>query len=146
MQGTWVQSLVWEVPTCCGAAEPTSHSGRARARSLGHRLWISEAHESQWPSPCAEPGAPAAEQLSPRVTVAEPVRWAWGTGCRLLARQDTPILSKEDRQRESVHLGPGEGKGLSWEGRGRSVGMRTAWRMTSPNRLSFRSSDLVSRS
>lgn len=51
---------------------------------------------------------------------------AWSTGCRLLARQGTPILSKEDRQRESVHLGPGEGKGLSWEGRGRSVGMRTA--------------------
>ena len=22
MQGTWVQFLIWEVPTCCGATEP----------------------------------------------------------------------------------------------------------------------------
>ena len=24
MQETWVQSLVWEDPSCCGAAEPVS--------------------------------------------------------------------------------------------------------------------------
>ena len=26
IQGTWVQSLVWEYPTCHGAAKPTSHN------------------------------------------------------------------------------------------------------------------------
>ena len=48
---------------------------------------------------------------------------AWGTSWRVLARQGTSVLSKEDRQHESVHLGPEKGKGLSWEGRGRSVGI-----------------------
>ena len=26
MQGTWVRALVWEDPTCCGAAGPVSHN------------------------------------------------------------------------------------------------------------------------
>ena len=26
MQGTWVQSLVWEDPTCRGATKPVSHN------------------------------------------------------------------------------------------------------------------------
>ena len=26
MQGTWVRALVWEDPTCCGAARPMSHN------------------------------------------------------------------------------------------------------------------------
>ena len=26
MQGTWVQFLVWEDSTCCGAAKPMSHN------------------------------------------------------------------------------------------------------------------------
>ena len=31
VQGTWVQSLVWEDPTCCGAAKPPHHNYRAQA-------------------------------------------------------------------------------------------------------------------
>ena len=26
MQGTWVQPLVWEDPTCCGATKPMNHN------------------------------------------------------------------------------------------------------------------------
>ena len=26
VQGTWVRALVWEDPTCCGAAGPVSHN------------------------------------------------------------------------------------------------------------------------
>ena len=26
MQGTWVQALVWEDPTCCGATKPVRHN------------------------------------------------------------------------------------------------------------------------
>ena len=26
MQGTWVQALVWEDPTCCGATRPMCHN------------------------------------------------------------------------------------------------------------------------
>ena len=26
MQGTWVQALVWEDPTCCGATKPMRHN------------------------------------------------------------------------------------------------------------------------
>ena len=31
MQGTWVQALVWEDPTCHGAAKPMHHNYRACA-------------------------------------------------------------------------------------------------------------------
>ena len=31
MQGTWVQALVWEDPTCHGATKPVLHNYRACA-------------------------------------------------------------------------------------------------------------------
>ena len=31
MQRTWVRSLVWEDPTCCGAAKPVCHNYQVRA-------------------------------------------------------------------------------------------------------------------
>ena len=31
MQRTWVRSLVWEDPTCCGAAKPVCHEYRVQA-------------------------------------------------------------------------------------------------------------------
>ena len=40
MQNTWVRSLVWEDPTCCGAAEPGCHKSWACALQLGsHNYW-----------------------------------------------------------------------------------------------------------
>ena len=34
MQGTWVQSLAWEDPTCLGATKPVCHNSRARTLQL----------------------------------------------------------------------------------------------------------------
>ena len=55
---TVAEPVRWAWGTGCGAVKPTSHSGWARALSLGHRLRISEAHESQWPSLCSKRGKP----------------------------------------------------------------------------------------
>ena len=45
MQGTWVQSLVWEDPTCHGAPKPMRHNYWACAvEPVSHNYW---AHEPQ---------------------------------------------------------------------------------------------------
>ena len=52
MQGTRVQALVWEDPTCCGATRPVSHnywacaSGACALQQERPRYW--EAHAPQW--------------------------------------------------------------------------------------------------
>ena len=33
-EGTWVRSLVWEDPTCCGGTKPVRHNYRARVPQL----------------------------------------------------------------------------------------------------------------
>ena len=40
MQVTWVQSLLWEDPTCCGATKPMSHNYWAHAlEPRSHNYW-----------------------------------------------------------------------------------------------------------
>ena len=40
MQGTWVQALVWEDPTCCGATKSVSHNYWACAlEPTSHNYW-----------------------------------------------------------------------------------------------------------
>ena len=40
MQGTWVRSLVWEDPTCCGATKPMCHNYWAWAlEPASHNYW-----------------------------------------------------------------------------------------------------------
>ena len=40
MQGTWVRSLVWEDPTCCGATKPLCHNYWACAlEPTSHNYW-----------------------------------------------------------------------------------------------------------
>ena len=51
MQGTWVQALVWEDPTCQGAAKPVHHKYWACAlEPASHNYW---ARVPQLLSPCA---------------------------------------------------------------------------------------------
>ena len=51
MQGTWVQSLVWEDPTCCGATKPVCHNYWARPLEPASRNYL--AHAPQLLSLCA---------------------------------------------------------------------------------------------
>ena len=45
MQGTWVQALVWEDPTCCGATKPMRHSYWACAlEPTSHSCWAHALH------------------------------------------------------------------------------------------------------
>ena len=59
MQGTWVQALVWEDPTCRGATRPMSH-----------KYWV-----------CAS-GACAPQQERPRQWEARTPRWRVAPTCR----------------------------------------------------------------
>ena len=54
MQGTWVQALVWDDPTCLGATKPVHHNYWACALEPGsHNYW---AHVPQLLEPtCLEP-------------------------------------------------------------------------------------------
>ena len=39
-QGTWVQALIWEDPTCCGATKPVHHNHWACAiQPASHNYW-----------------------------------------------------------------------------------------------------------
>ena len=65
MQETWVWSLVWEDPTCCGAAEPVSHnfwSPHSRACALQQEMppqWdarvLPPENSRRWPQPEKRP-------------------------------------------------------------------------------------------
>ena len=63
MQGTWLPSLVWEAPTCHGAAKPVRHNYWAYAlEPVSHNYW---AHAPQLLKPaCLR--ACALQLLSPR--------------------------------------------------------------------------------
>ena len=59
MQGTWVQALVWEDPTCHGAAKPVCHNYWACAlEPVSHNYW---AHMPQLLKP-VHPRARASQQ------------------------------------------------------------------------------------
>ena len=77
MQGTWVQALVWEDPTCRGATKPVrlqllSLCSRAREPQLlkpahlEHVLRSKRSHRNEKPTRCSEEQPPlAATRESP---------------------------------------------------------------------------------
>ena len=72
MQGTWVQALVREDPTCCGATKPVQHNCWACAlEPASHNYW---AREPQLLSPCAT----TTEAHAPRACAPQqekPLQW-----------------------------------------------------------------------
>ena len=84
MQGTWVRALVWEDPTCRGAAKPVRHNYWAcTLEPASHNYWslratTTEAHVHRARAPQREKPpqweAPALQQSSPRLRQLEKAR------------------------------------------------------------------------
>ena len=79
MQGTWVRALVWEDPTCHGAAKPVRHNYWAWAlEPMSHNYW---GHVPQQLSPWATtsearaPRAHAPQQEKPPQWEAHTLQW-----------------------------------------------------------------------
>ena len=64
MQGTWVQALVWEDPTCCGATKPMCHNHWACAlEPVRHNYWARAPQLLSLSATATEACAPIARAL-----------------------------------------------------------------------------------
>ena len=105
--GTWVQSLVWEDPTCCRATKPMHHSYWACAREpRNHNYWSPNALEPvlrNKGSHCSEKSMHHNEEwsCSPQLE-------------KVPAQQRRPSTAKKINILKKIYTGEGEG-GTNWE-------------------------------